>query len=107
MDTVAHSSILFVGVPITFAIVVIAVLIWLVRRRPRCPSCNAATLVRDRSVNAGGIELSTGGRMYRCVACNAEFRRHHDEGPLIPRSAWDAGSRDGFPKAQALPRKVS
>jgi hypothetical protein len=81
-------------------VIAVVVVRWVLR--PRCPSCAKATLERDRTSNAGGIELATGGRMYRCTACAAEFRRHHDEGPFIPRAAWDAGARDELPKAHAL-----
>lgn len=93
-----------VGSAIGFSVIAGAMFGWL--RRPRCPACRGK-LERDRTANAGGIELTTGGRMYRCTACNAEYRRHHDEGPFIPRAAWDAGAREELPKAHALPRKAS
>jgi hypothetical protein len=74
-------------------------------RKHACPACRARTLAVDTRPNAGGIDLATGGRLYRCLQCGVELVRHHDKGPFIPRAAWDAGSRTVPPVARALPPK--
>ena len=102
-----HSAVLFIGVPISIGIAIVVALVWVIRRRARCPNCGKAKLDRDRSANAGGIELATGGRMYRCTGCAAEYRRHHDRGPFIPRAAWEIGVRDELPQAHVVPRKAT
>ena len=72
--------------------------------RTRCPACRKATLELDLTTNAGGIDQGTNAKMFRCTSCSAEYRRHPEGGPFIPRSAWEAGAREELPKVHALRR---
>lgn len=68
------------------------------RRRGKCPACRkrAVGLVSAFRSKERGMEV-----LLRCKACGAEFGQR-DDGPLIPRAMWDAGSRDGIPPARLL-----
>ncbi len=89
-----------IGLAAAVMVIVIAYLL-----RTRCPACRKPTLELDLSENPGGDEVATGGKMYRCTTCGAEYRRRHNEGPFISRAAWDAGAREAIPKVRALRRR--
>ena len=69
-------------------------------RKHACPACNARAM---RCVATRSMWSSSGGghieRMYRCIACNAEFMRR-GKGALVPKADWDRGSRGELPEAR-------
>jgi hypothetical protein len=71
--------------------------------RARCPACRRPALERDMRTHRRGIEPGTGAKMFQCAWCLTEFRRL-DRGPLVRKSAWDAGARDELPRARVLRR---
>jgi hypothetical protein len=90
-----------VGVTLAFAVAAIGAMVVVVLvLRTRCPACRKRGLELDLRANPGGID---GGaphaRQFLCPHCSAEFRRA-DRGPLIPRSAWEAGAREELPRAR-------
>jgi hypothetical protein len=85
---------------------VIGGLMYAMSRRKVCPSCGKRGLAIDVRHHAGGIELFSGGRLYRCTACETELVRHHDRGPFVPRALWDTGARDIVPAARVVRRDL-
>jgi len=85
----------------------VAAMARVMNKRLTCPACGERTL-RLRSL-VRGHHWPPQGRpidesLHRCDACGAEFGREND-GPLVPKQAWDEGARGEFPKAIALPPK--
>jgi hypothetical protein len=78
-----------------------------ITRRATCPACGKKTL-RMRSLVRGHVWPPRGRpideSLHRCDACGSEFGREND-GPLVPKQAWDEGARGEIPKATALPPK--
>jgi hypothetical protein len=81
-----------------FAIVMIVSIL-----RARCPACRRPALEPDCRLSRDGREAGTGAKMFQCAFCLTEFRRL-DRGPLVRKSAWDAGARDELPRARVLRR---
>jgi hypothetical protein len=80
-------------------------MIGVMRRRSKCPACGAKKLALVQVTR--GLEWPPQGRpldlaMFRCEGCGARFGRQGN-GSLIPKEAWDAGMRDGIPKATIVP----
>ncbi len=91
-----------IGVTIAIPLVVAVVIVIAQRAlRARCPECDAALALDIRNNPAGVVWGSPGARMFRCKSCGAEYRREN-RGPLIPKTAWDAGARVGLPRATVL-----
>ncbi len=90
-----------VGLTIAIAAAAIGVMVVVVAMlRTRCPACRKLGLELDLRTNPGGIDARTPAtKQFRCPSCEAEFRRE-DGGPLIPRSAWEAGARQEIPRAK-------
>ncbi len=58
--------------------------------REACPGCDETKLALDP-------EPLTGATAFRCAACSSRFGRSN--GVLIERAAFQAGSREPFPRA--------
>ncbi len=77
-----------------------AVLVLVRLLRIQCPACLGPRLeveLRDR--DGGNVPGMPRATKFRCQRCNSEFR-HEDGGPMIPKSAWDAGTRQSIPRAK-------
>jgi transposase-like protein len=57
-----------------------------------CPRCGKYKLVVEGQLSRASAPL------FRCTACRTEYHRH--AGQLIERTAWEAGAREPFPKAE-------
>ncbi|MBA2538616.1 MAG: hypothetical protein H0V17_03200 [Deltaproteobacteria bacterium] len=90
-----------IGLTIAIAAAAIGVMAVVVQlSRTRCPACRKPGLELDLRASAGGVDdQAPDARQFRCPHCEAEFRRE-DGGPLIPRSAWEAGAREEIPRAR-------
>jgi DNA-directed RNA polymerase subunit RPC12/RpoP len=85
----------------------VAAMAAILRSKTRCPACKTQTLA-IKSLTRGHVWPPPDGKpidetLYACRTCGAEFGREGN-GPLIPRHAWDAGAREAFPAAKALPK---
>lgn len=87
---------------------VLAMAAVIARSRIRCPVCGTRKLV-IKSIVRGHVWPPPTGKpvdetIYQCRGCGGEFGREAD-GPLIARHAFEAGAREAFPVARALPPK--
>lgn len=67
--------------------------------RKKCPVCQrrAVAMRFTDGVSDGANNIVS----YRCKHCRAEFRTLNG-GPLIPRDAFDSGTRDPLPQAKVI-----
>ncbi|MBA3821771.1 MAG: hypothetical protein H0X17_23005, partial [Deltaproteobacteria bacterium] len=71
--------------------------------RKICPTCHQRKLEPDPELAPSGELGYVAG--YRCRSCEGQWRSL-DAGPMIPRTAWDAGVRDDASTALPLSRSI-
>ncbi len=88
-------------VAIAFVAVFAGAVLILVRvLRIRCPACLRPRLEVDlRDRDDGHVPGMPRATKFRCRRCRSEFRRE-DGGPMIPKAAWDTGTRHELPRAK-------